>query len=221
MVLNPEQVLLFSDDALLVVNKPSGVLTLPDGYDREKPHLRSILEPSYGRLWIVHRLDRGTSGVILLARSAEAHRHLNTQFQENTVKKVYHGLVQGNPPWESITVEEPLCPDGDRRHRTIIDPINGKPSITDLRALHSYEAYSLLEAKPKTGRTHQIRAHLRHAGYPILGDPLYGDPSHPSHTLLSRLGLHARSLTLVHPETEETIQLEAPYHEDFSKLLGA
>ena len=218
---NPEQLLIFIDAALLVVNKPSGVLTLPDGYDREKPHLRSLLEPSYGRLWIVHRLDRDTSGIILLARSAEAHRHLNTQFQENQVKKLYHALVLGNPPWQTLTLKDPLRPDGDRRHRTIIDPKRGKTAITDLRMLKHHEGYSLLEASPQTGRTHQIRAHLRHTGYPILGDPLYGDPSHPSHALLPRLGLHARSLSLVHPQTEEPIQLEAPYHEDFSKLLGA
>jgi RluA family pseudouridine synthase len=157
--------------------------------------------------------------VILLARSAEAHRHLNTQFQENRVKKVYHTLVQGNPSWESITLKDPLLPDGDRRHRTIIDPERGKPAITHFSVLQHFDGHCLLEARPQTGRTHQIRAHLNHFGFPIIGDSLYGDASHPSHNLLSRLALHAHSLTFTHPLSEETMQYEAPYHVDFANAL--
>jgi RluA family pseudouridine synthase len=216
---NPEQLILWSDDSLLAVNKPSGMLTLPDGYDRNLPHLRSVLEPTYGRLWIVHRLDRDTSGIILLARSAGAHRHLNTQFQENRISKLYHALVLGQPPWENLTINDPLRPDGDRRHRTVVDPVKGKSATTKLRVLRRFDSYSLLGVAPLTGRTHQIRAHLKHVGYPILADPLYGDPAHPCHTLLPRLGLHALSLTLVHPETKETMTFEAPYPQDFANLI--
>jgi tRNA pseudouridine32 synthase/23S rRNA pseudouridine746 synthase len=216
---NPEQLLLWSDDSLLAVNKPSGMLTLPDGYDKTLPHLRSILEPPFGRLWIVHRLDRDTSGIIVLARNAEAHRHLNTQFQEHRASKLYHAFVVGRPPWDTITVDDRLRPDGDRRHRTIVDPVNGKLAITELRVLRRLDGFSLLEVAPQTGRTHQIRAHLKHAGYPILADRLYGDLTHPSHPLLSCLALHARSLTLLHPKTEITMTFEAPYPQDFADLL--
>ena len=202
---NPEQLLLWSDNSLLAVNKPSGLLTLPDGYDKTLPHLRSILEPTYGHLWIVHRLDRETSGIIVLARTADAHRFLNTLFQEKQASKLYNALVVGQPPWENITINASLRPDGDRRHRTVVDPVQGKPATTDLVVIHRYEAYSLLDVTPRTGRTHQIRAHLRHIGYPIIADPLYRDPTHPCHALLPRLGLHARSLTLIHPETKEII----------------
>jgi 23S rRNA-/tRNA-specific pseudouridylate synthase len=146
---------------------------------------------------------------------------LNTQFQENKVKKTYHGLVQGNPPWQKRTLNEPLRPNGDRRHRTIIDPVEGKPATTELRVLQHLEGYCLLEARPQTGRTHQIRAHLRHAGYPILGDPLYGDPSHPGYNLLPQLGLHALSLAFIHPVTEEEAYFQAPYPEEFAALLDA
>jgi 23S rRNA-/tRNA-specific pseudouridylate synthase len=97
MGLTPENLILWIDAALVVVNKPAGMLTLPDGYNPGIPHLRGILEPLLGRLWIVHRLDKETSGVIVLARSTEAHRHLNTQFQENQIAKAYHVLVTGHP----------------------------------------------------------------------------------------------------------------------------
>ena len=216
---NPGQYLLWSDDSLLAVNKPSGILTLPDGYDKTLPHLRSIMEPSFGRLWIVHRLDRETSGVIVLARNADAHRHLNTQFQEKRASKLYHALVLGQPPWENLTIDDPLRPDGDRRHRTVVDPVRGKSATSKLKVLRRFDGYSLLEVAPRTGRSHQIRAHLKHAGYPILADPLYGDPTDPCHTLLPRLALHALSLTLIHPETEESMKFEAPYPQDFASLL--
>jgi RluA family pseudouridine synthase len=214
-----EQLLLWSDNSLLAVNKPSGMLTLPDGYDKTLPHLRSILEPTFGRLWIVHRLDRDTSGIIVLARNADAHRHLNTQFQEKRVSKLYHALVLGQPPWDNLIINDPLRPDGDRRHRTVVDSARGKLAITELRVLSRFEGYSLLEAAPLTGRPHQIRAHLKHAGYPILADPLYGNPTHPCQTLLPRLGLHALSLTLFHPKTEEAMKLAAPYPKDFANLI--
>ena len=219
MLQYPEQLILWSDDSLLAVNKPSGMLTLPDGYDRTLPHLRSILEPTFGRLWIVHRLDRETSGIIVLGRSADAHRHLNTQFQEHRASKLYHALVAGQPTWERYTASDPLRQDGDRRHRTVVDPITGKPAITGFRVLRRLEGYSLLEAAPLTGRTHQIRTHLKHIGHPILGDPLYGDPTQPCHALLPRLGLHALSLTLIHPKTEQPTTFEAPYPQDFTDLL--
>ena len=216
---NPETLLLYADPSLLAINKPAGLLSLPDGYDSSLPHLRSILEPTFGRLWIVHRLDRETSGIIVLARSADAHRHLNTQFQEHRVSKRYHALVLGQPPWENLLVDDPLRPDGDRRHRTVVDPARGKSAISKLKVLRRFDGYSLLEVAPRTGRSHQIRAHLKHAGYPILADPLYGDPTNPCHTLLPRLALHALSLTLIHPKTEESVKFEAPYPKDFANLV--
>ena len=107
----PDGLLLYEDDHILIINKPSGLLTLPHGYDPTLPHLKSILEPTYGRLWIAHRLDRETSGIIALARSKAAHRHLNTQFQARKVDKIYHALVVGTPPWDEKRVEIPLLPD--------------------------------------------------------------------------------------------------------------
>ena len=123
--------ILYKDEAILVIDKPAGLLSLTDGYDRSLPHLTSLLAPRFGQLWIVHRLDRDTSGVLLLARSAEAHHDLNDQFRERRVEKVYQALVTPAPAWEMTTADFPLRKDGDRQHRTVVDPQRGKPALTD------------------------------------------------------------------------------------------
>lgn len=211
------EIILWTDDTLLVINKPAGLPTLPDGYNPAAPHVKSVLEPQFGRLWIVHRLDRFTSGVLLLARSAAAHRSLNMQFEQHQIQKIYHAVIIGQPEWESHTVELPLRADGDRRHRTVADACGGRPAATRLRRLQTLGEFCLVEAQPLTGRTHQIRAHLSAIGFPILGDALYGggEPSAP----LTRLALHARQLTFQHPLTAEPITIEAPYPRDFAAIL--
>ena len=212
--------ILYSDDVLLVIDKPAGLPSLPDGYDPAAPHVRSLLEPHFGRLWIVHRLDRGTSGVLLLARSAEAHRALNTQFDQRQVSKIYHALVNGIPDWEAKTVDLPLRTDVGHKHRTAIDPARGKPAVTHLRVLERFADYTLVEAIPETGRTHQIRSHLAAVGYPLLADALYGSsPVVNIPAIMPRLGLHARELVLSHPVLHSILHFEAPYPEDFVLAL--
>ena len=225
--------ILFIDANLLVINKPAGLGALPDGYDPSLPHVRSLLEPRYGRLWIVHRLDKYTSGVLLLARSAAAHRDLNTQFERGGVEKIYHALVQGDVPWETQTVDLPLRINGDRRHRSVVDHERGKTALTEFRLLQRFRGYALLEAHPRTGRTHQIRAHLAAISLPILGDALYGGPptlylsdltpglaqEEGDVPLLTRPALHARSIEFLHPASGERQYLEAPYPEDLDVTL--
>ena len=210
-------VILYRDEALLVVDKPAGLLTLPDGYDPAKPHLRGILEPEFGPLWIVHRLDRETSGVIVLARNAEAHKELNTQFSSHTIEKIYHAIIFGIPSWDVITVDAPLRANVGRRKRTVIDHQQGKPAVTEFSVLERFPEHALVEAKPKTGRTHQIRVHLYHLGFPVLADPLYGDGQ--TVTGMDRLALHAQSLVIRHPVTHEIIRFTAKYPEDFDSFL--
>lgn len=212
----PGDSVLWSDESLVVINKPPGLLTLPDGYDPTLPHISQLLEAKFGRLWIVHRLDKDTSGLLVLARTAEAHRILNTAFETRQVTKVYHALVAGSPEWDERRVCLPLRVNGDRQHRTIVDARKGKPAITNLRVLERFSQWALIEASPETGRTHQIRAHLAVAGFPILGDALYGGDEEQ---LIKRAALHACSLAFPHPVTGEGISFQAPYPEDFLRVL--
>ena len=225
---------IFEDESILVVSKPAGLLSVPDGYDPAVPHLPGVLEPEFGRLWVVHRLDADTSGIILLARSESAHRRMNEQFEARQVEKVYHALVAGLPGWTEIRVNLPLKVDGDRRHRTLVDPREGKPAATRLKVLERLRAYALVEARPETGRTHQIRVHLASQGFPVTGDTLYGNGEGvylsraktkyksgrgEERPMVARLALHARSLTFIHPSTGSQMTIEAPYPKDFEAAL--
>ena len=211
--------ILWVDATLLVIDKPAGLRSLPDGYNPALPHVRALLEPQYGRLWMVHRLDKETSGVMLLARSAPMHRLLNTLFEKRQLHKWYHALASGAPGWDETTLDLPLRPNGDRRHRTVVDPQQGKPAITRLRVLERYPQAVLVEAQPETGRTHQIRAHLAACGLPILGDDLYGGQTPPG-LPLETLALHARALAFSHPESGQPLHFEAPYPPAFQATLS-
>ena len=239
MKLKADVAVLYQDPDLLVVSKPSGLPTVPDGYDADSPYLAGLLEPSFGQLWVVHRLDRDTSGLVVLARSADTHRALNQQFQEHDVDKVYHALVLGDPVWNDRTVSAPLRIDADRQHRTIVDIESGKPSVTQFRVLERFAApvvrYALIQAMPKTGRMHQIRVHLGTLGMAVAGDALYGQGEpiflsaikrryrtgeEPEQPLMGRLGLHALRITIVHPATGEAHTFVAPYPKDFTATLN-
>ena len=212
------------DEAIIVVNKPAGLCVLPDGWDPEAPYLVSLLEESYGRssdssdvgIWNVHRLDKTTSGVIVFARTAEAHRELNGQFERHEVQKIYHAVLVGVPKWEERVAKHPLRVDVGHKHRTAVDNRRGKPAETRFRILKCFASHALVEARLMTGRTHQIRAHAYALGFPLLGDELYGSAPTP---LIGRPALHAYSLTIQSPLTQTRQTFVAPYPPDFSRAL--
>jgi RluA family pseudouridine synthase len=213
--INPDWIL-WQDDHLLVVNKPAGLSTLVDGYHPDAPYLYGLLKQLVQPLWVVHRLDKATSGVIVFARTAAAHRSLNLQFDSRQVEKKYHALVWGEPEWEERTVDLPLRANGDRRHRSVVDHQNGKSAQTTFFVLDRYPGITLIRAQPHTGRTHQIRAHLAALALPIVGDGLYGGASLSD---FDRMGLHAFSLEFTHTNTGEKMKFEAAYPLEYERIL--
>jgi RluA family pseudouridine synthase len=208
--------LLYCDEDLLVINKPAGVPVLPEGWEADAPYLVKQLEAEFGRIWVVHRLDKVTSGVMVFARNAEAHRALNAQFEKRQAKKVYHALVLGTPRWEEKTSRQPLRVNVGHRHRTVVDERNGKSAETHFKVRQRFASSALLEAIPLTGRTHQVRVHAAALGHPLLGDLLYGAP--PT-DLIGRPALHACSLTFCYPPDQPARTFAAPYPNDFENAI--
>ncbi|MCS7183280.1 MAG: RluA family pseudouridine synthase [Thermoanaerobaculum sp.] len=211
----PIEVLL-QEEQFLVVNKPAGVSVV---FDRHRPQQESLwrqLSRSFGQVLVVHRLDRATTGVVLLARTPFAQKELAQQFSLHRVGKWYHAVVCGQPPWEVQTVEAPLRENAGRGGRTVVDWDRGKWARTELRLLHRLSRdHALVEASPVTGRRHQVRAHLAAVGFPILGDALYGgNKSFP------RPLLHARRMRFRHPGSGQWVTVEAPYPEDMVSFLA-
>ena len=230
MKITPDYTVIYNDDDIVVLNKRSGLLIAADRYDEEAPRLDLEAEKEFGKLFAVHRIDKNTSGCVIYAKNPESHRNLSMQFENREVTKIYHALVLGHPMWETKKVDSKLLVDGDARHRTVLNQRYGKVAITDFKNLGNCGPYSWVEARPHTGRTHQIRAHLQSLGISIVCDPLYSGNQHPvilseikkrwngnadqERPLLSRLALHAYKLTLKHPKSGEEITFTAPYPKD-------
>jgi len=221
---------LHADADVLAVDKPAGRIVIP-GRSTAEPSLREELEAAHGRLWVVHRLDRGTTGVLLFARTAAAHRALNLAFDRGEPRKRYLALVRGDPPPE-LRLDAPLVPARRGRMRAAApgDP-RAKAALTVVRTLERFAApagagpLALVEALPETGRTHQIRVHLAGAGFPLAVDPDYGDPGPllgaAGAPLLARTPLHAARLEVAHPASGAPMVLEAPLPDDLGAALAA
>ncbi|MDO6476972.1 23S rRNA pseudouridine(955/2504/2580) synthase RluC [Alteromonas sp. 1_MG-2023] len=219
-----EQCILFEDDRILVINKPSGT-AVHGGSGLNFGLIEGLraLRPDAQFMELVHRLDRDTSGCIIIAKKRSALRHLHAQLRDGQMDKRYQALVAGQWPENRFKVKAPLLKNVlQSGERLVSVNENGKPSETRYRILARYEDATLVEASPITGRTHQIRVHCLHAGHPIACDPKYGDEQFDDTMRsrdLKRLFLHAASIQFIHPGSGETVRFLAPLDEQLTRAL--
>jgi 23S rRNA pseudouridine1911/1915/1917 synthase len=215
---------LYEDADVIAINKPPGMV-VHTGAGRHSGTLVNAVLHRFGKLssvggelrpGIVHRLDRFTSGVILIARSDAAHRHLAEQFASRQVEKIYVALVHGRTKQEQGRITTPIARDPVRRTRMTARLAHGRQAITSYQVLRRFETFTLLEVKIGTGRTHQIRVHLASIGHPVAGDKLYGAPA----SALGRYFLHARQITFTSPGKGGRITVSAPLPADLENYLG-
>jgi 23S rRNA pseudouridine1911/1915/1917 synthase len=218
--------IVFENDDLLVINKPAGMVVHPAAGHASGTLVNAVLGYDPGlegiggeeRPGLVHRLDKETSGLIVLAKNDRALRWLQDQFQLRNVEKIYHALVDGKPPTPFGRVEAPIGRDpGDRKKMTVVPPGRGREAVSEYRTLASFKNHTLLEIRPLTGRTHQIRLHCRFLGCPIVGDTVYGRKK-PSLSL-NRHFLHAVKLKIVLPGEAAARTFEAELPEELRNAL--
>ena len=216
----------FDDEHLAVIAKPAGLVTHPTASRRTGTLVNRLLGMGIPlstvggeeRPGIVHRLDAGTSGLMIVAKTDEAHRRLARMLAAREISRTYLALVRGSPVHDVFAVEAPLT---RRRARVTVETETGVEAATDFEVRERMEATALLVARPRTGRTHQIRVHLSSIGHPIVGDRAYGGAGELARSLgLSRPFLHAWRLAFDHPVTGKRIELEEPVPEDLAEALG-
>jgi tRNA pseudouridine32 synthase/23S rRNA pseudouridine746 synthase len=205
--------IIYTDDSLLVVNKPSGLLSVPGRGEDKQDCLLSRLQDEHDGVLIVHRLDMETSGVMVLARNKQIHRQLSQLFEQREVQKKYIAVVDGKIEYAEGKIDLPLICDWPNRPKQIVDHVQGKPSVTRYKVLRrdTNKNTTRVELEPETGRSHQLRVHLQSLGNPILGDRLYANQQQQLKS--ARLLLHALSLGFVHPVTSEYLNFtcEVPF----------
>ncbi len=231
----PKIDILHEDEAVVLVNKPPGMLTIPDRYDPSLPNLLHWLKSRWDSIYVVHRLDKDTSGILCFARTEAAHKHLSLQFQQRTVDKHYLALVDGIPQPATGTIDLPIAKSKTSGAKMVVGQ-NGKPALTLYETVEVFGQHALLALNIKTGRTHQVRVHMEAIGHPLVVDPMYGrrgaiylseikgrrfkrSKGEEERPLVSRVTLHSHRLVFDHPSTEERISFEAEPPKDFRALV--
>lgn len=217
-----ESCIIFEDDSLLILNKPSG-LAVHGGSGLHFGAIEALraLRPQARFLELVHRIDRDTSGILLIAKKRSALRHLQAQFREKTIQKSYFALVMGQWRAQCKSVNAPLLKN-EQNSIVRVNP-NGKASLTRFKIIERFEEATLVQASPVTGRTHQIRVHCQYMGSPIAWDDRYGDPRFDAYTRefgLDRLFLHAAEIRFTHPKDETVMEISAPMEAKLEQVLA-
>lgn len=215
--------IVYEDEDLIVVNKPVGMVVHPACGNPSGTMVNALLHHSKSlsvvggliRPGIVHRLDKDTSGLLVVAKNDNTHRLLGEQFKHHKITRMYWVAVKGVVQHDEMRSKEPLGRSGENRKKVVVKEQGGKPSVTNFKVLKRYQNATLLEARPETGRTHQIRVHLRALGYPVLGDLVYGISSQ----WIRRQALHAKQLGFTHPRTKEKLIFDSDLPEDMQNLL--
>ena len=201
--------ILHVDAVLLVVNKPSGLLSVPGRAEAHRDCLITRLQVVHPEALLIHRLDMDTSGLMIFARSKPAQRHISKQFEDRQVSKTYIARVSGHPPENSGIVDLPLIADWPNRPLQMVDHARGKQAITRWRVLSRDDNSSLMELTPETGRSHQLRVHMKALGHPIIGDRFYAPQDIAK--LSPRLLLHAEKIALNQPDIGSRVTFHCPH----------
>lgn len=226
--------IIFENENFLAVNKPAGLLTIPDRHDEMLGSLYKTLQQQYQKIFIVHRLDRETSGLILFAKDEATHKFLSQLFEQRNVEKYYLGIIQGQLQNKTGMIEAPIMEHPVKKGMMVVHA-KGKPSVTEYEVQEEYGIYSLIKFRIHTGRTHQIRAHMKHLGHPLACDEIYGDPKpillssfkkkfklsrheEEERPILSRLALHSYQLKFK-DQTGKDFDLTAELPKDMRALL--
>lgn len=222
----------YEDNDMLVCNKPSGLLSIPDRINKNLPSMQMLLKQKYEDIYVVHRLDKETSGCIVFAKNKETHQYLSSQFEHRKVQKIYHAILQGTPALVEGTIAQSIVAHKSVAGKMTIDNKKGKTAISHYKLLEKFGKYSLVSFHIETGRTHQIRVHSAFIGHPIICDALYGNGEpvfihdikkmgvqhFAERPLVKRIALHAYSLHLENSKGE-AINVSAMYEKDMNAML--
>lgn len=206
--LEPRLDVVYQDDDVLVLNKPSGLLSVPGRLETHKDCLQSRAQCQFPTATTVHRLDMETSGLIIMALNKPAHVHLSRQFEQRLTQKQYVARVFGQPLGHAGSIHAPLICDWPNRPKQMVDFVHGKPALTHWRVLRREDQTTLVALTPVTGRSHQLRVHMRFLGWPIVGDSLYATGAALSHA--PRLALHSERLSIRLPNSPHEVEFNCP-----------